>query len=399
MTSYLKAHEKSDTEKTKFCKDVLPIKCLDPGIGSDWHNISNYINPSEIYRESKKWNPALEKEEERLAAVTAESQSASGTINQRMNNGMTGILGGDCLEVAQSTLYGVRRFFDIPCPEEKIGTDGVSRTFGFLPYKYCGSDRESAQVKVTLEVEGNVMKKGEAINTDFIDFLKDLPKPTLTAPRFVGAPGKGKSHSCKRGSNVEGKCYETGKGQYTFVPDSGDENTFDFYGTELEQLETWLGNGNFSSYGTGTSTHTTTDPNTGAQTTYSLTYNTIQLASCSGGKFPEPCWHNFVVDGVLDTYNSWDSSGNANDNWASNLCTSAPFSNYFTNCAALRNVIYSTISFDPGAISDNENNIQLAPIGGRLNYTNYLTGATILMDRALDRFGNPYFDECDLGSY
>jgi hypothetical protein len=106
-----------------------------------------------------------------------------------------------------------------------------------------------------------------------------------------------------------------------------------------------------------------------------------------------------VVDGVLDTYNSWDSSGNANDNWASNLCTSAPFSNYFTNCAALRNVIYSTISFDPGAISDNENNIQLAPIGGRLNYTNYLTGATILMDRALDRFGNPYFDECDLGSY
>ena len=398
-TSYLKAHEVNDNEKMKFCKDVIPVKCLDPNVGGEWHNISNYISPSEIFRESKKWNPALEKEEERLAAVTAESTDASDTINRRMNNGMTGILGGDCLEVAQSTLYGVRRFFDIPCPEEKIGKDGVSRTFGFLPYKYCGSDRESAQVKVTLEIEGNVMKKGEAINTDFINFLKELPKPTLTAPRFVGAPGKGKSHSCKRGSNVEGKCYETGKGQYTFVPDSGDENTFDFYGTELEQLETWLGNGNFSSYGTGTSTHTVTDPNTGASTTYTLTYNTIQLANCSGGKFPEPCWHNFVVDGVLDTYNSWNSSGNGSDDWASNLCSNAPFSNYFFNCAALRNVIYSTIAFDPGAIADSDNNIELAAIGGRLNYTNYLTGATILMDRALDRFGNPYFEECDLGNY
>ena len=312
---------------------------------------------------------------------------------------MNGILGGECLEVSQSVLYGVRRFFDIPCPEVKVGKDGVSRTFGFLPYKYCGSSREHAQVKVTMEVEGNVIKKGEAINTDFIDFLKELPKPTLTAPRIVGIAGKDKSHSCKRGSNVEGKCYETGKGQYTFVPDSGDENTFDFYGTELEQLETWLGDGNFSSYGTGTSTHTVTNSETGVTQTYTLTYNTIQLSSCSGGKFPNPCWHNFVVDGVLDAYNSWNNSGNPSDDWASSLCTNAPFSNYFSNCAALRNVIYATIAFDPGAISDVDNNIELAPIGGRLNYTNYLTGATILMDRSLDNFGNPYFDECDLTDY
>ena len=398
-TSYLKAHEMSDTEKLKFCKDVIPVECLDPGVGSDWHKLSTYIDPSKMYAQAKQWNPELEKEEEAISRLVTDSEDSSETINRRLNNGMNGILGGECLEVAQSVLYGVRRFFDIPCPEVKVGKDGVSRTFGFLPYKYCGSSREHAQVKVTMEVEGNVMKKGEAINTDFIDFLKELPKPTLTAPRIVGIAGKDKSHSCKRGSNVEGKCYESGKGQYTFVPDSGDENTFDFYGTELEQLETWLGDGNFSAYGTGTSTHTVSSGNPPTTQTYTLTYNTIQLASCSGGKFPNPCWHNFVVDGVLDTYNSWDNSGNASDDWASNLCSDPPFSNFFINCAALRNVIYSTIAFDPGAISDIDNNIELAAISGRLNYTNYLTGATILMDRSLDNFGNPYFDECDLTEY
>tara|TARA_B100000927_G_scaffold291486_1_gene293935 strand:- start:2422 stop:5853 length:3432 start_codon:yes stop_codon:yes gene_type:complete len=398
VTSYIEAHDKSDTEKMKFCKDVLPVKCLDLGIGGEWHNLRNYINPSEIFSSAKQYNPNLEKEEEELARIVAEGEETSQIINNRMNNGMVGFLGGDCLEVSQSTLYGVRRFFDIPCPYTELGKDGVSRTFGYLPYKYCGSDRESAQIRVTMEVEGNVIKKGEAINTDFIDFLKTLPKPTLTRPRPT-TNTSGKSHACKRGSNVEGKCYSTGKGQYTFVPDSGDENTFDFYGTELEQLETWLGAGNFTGYGAGTATYTVTDPNTGTSVPYTENYNTIQIVACSGGKFPNPCWHNFVTDGVLDVYNAYDSSGNASVTWGANMCTSPPFNNYLLSCEALRSVIFSTIAFDPGAISDVDNNIELAPIGGRLNYTNYLTGATILLDRSLDRFGNPYFEECDLETY
>ena len=61
-----------------------------------------------------------------------------------------GLNGGDCLETFQTNFYGVRRFFDIPCPEIGFDQYGREKTFGFMPYKYCGSKEDFAQVRVFL---------------------------------------------------------------------------------------------------------------------------------------------------------------------------------------------------------------------------------------------------------
>ena len=99
-----------------------------------------------------------------------------------------------------------------------------------------------------MTIEGDVTGVSEAVNQRFLAWLKRLAKPTLTAGRPV--TGGYKTHACTRGSNVKGRCYSTGNGQYEFVPTSGDENTFDFNGpgatlstsnVELGQLSTWIG--------------------------------------------------------------------------------------------------------------------------------------------------------------
>ena len=155
---------------------------------------------------------------------------------------------------------------------------------------------------------------------------------------------------------MEGRCFANGDGTYSFVPEAGDENTFDFYGSELEKLATWVGPNNYSSYGSGTVVIVDTMLNP-PNNTYTHTYNTIQFASCSNNKFPNPCWHNFVADGVLNVYSGYDNNGNglASDD----ICTGQPFSNPSTwvqsstlnqygQCAALQNIVHSTVAFDTG---------------------------------------------------
>ena len=87
-----------------------------------------------------------------------------------------------------------------------------------------------------------------------MNWLKSLGRPQLTRPRKVpksGGSGDEKTHPCTNG-DAKGRCYETSSGQYAFVPLGGDENTFD-YGlnqgmTEADQLETWIGSGNYSTF-------------------------------------------------------------------------------------------------------------------------------------------------------
>mgnify|MGYP003323161454 CR=1 FL=1 len=400
---YITMNDINAEEKTKFCGDQLPIACFSPDIGKDWMNLGTYMDPSEFGSDIKRYgDPRWEQNDDFLSRTVVNSQADAAQIESNYSNGQFGLQGGDCEEVMQANLYQARRFFDIPCPYVAYDQAGTLKTYGYMPYKYCASQEESAVVTVSMHIEGDVSKKGEVINQKFLDWLESLPKPTETRPRPAGPNNR--SHACTRGTNVKGRCFSAGNGTFSFAPEAGDENTFDFVGTELEKLATWVGPGNYNSYGTGTVEITDTmlsPPND----TYTHTYNTIQFATCTNGKFPNPCWHNFIADGVLDVYSGYDANGNglASDD----ICTGQPFSdpstwvqsstlNSYGECAALQNIVHSTVAFDTGKTSEFNPYIELGPITGKMHWVNNLTGSARLLDDSLNRYGNPYFEECDL---
>ena len=212
-----------------------------------------------------------------------------------------------------------------------------------------------------------------------------------------------KTHACTRGSNVKGRCYSTGNGQYEFKQSSGDENTFDFNGpgatlstsnVELGQLSTWIGD-NIQVYTGLFFNQIIVDANDVEISQNNVPYTQLSLSNCSGGKFPNDNWHNFVADGVLNVYGGYDSNGNGIS--ASDPCNNNDF---FGSCGfgnwALRNVIHSTIAFDSGKLSEDGPYIELGPVNGTMHWKNWATGSTRLLSTTLDNYGNPYFDECDL---
>ena len=307
VTGYIGVADLEKDEKTKFC-DKIPSECLSPDMGKNWYRMGNILDPSTYANgvsSSPGGTPMANELNKFLSPTISNNVAHSNYLEEKTSNGLPGMFGGACLETFQAKLYGVKRFFDVPCPTAGYDQYGKYKTYGFIPYKYCGSKEEFAQVRVSISVEGDVSKKGEAVNQAFLDWLESLPKPTLTRPRPVedgsGNDKTGNSHACNRGGNLEGRCFANGDGTYSFVPEAGDENTFDFYGSELEKLATWVGPNNYSSYGSGTVVITDTMLNP-PNNTYTHTYNTIQFASCTNGKFPNPCWHNFIADGVLNVY-------------------------------------------------------------------------------------------------
>ena len=410
VTGYIGVADLEKDEKTKFC-DKIPSECLSPDMGKNWYRMGNILDPSTYANgvsSSPGGTPMANELNKFLSPTISNNAAHSNYLEEKTSNGLPGMFGGACLETFQAKLYGVKRFFDVPCPTAGYDQYGKYKTYGFIPYKYCGSKEEFAQVRVSISVEGDVSKKGEAVNQEFLDWLESLPKPTLTRPRPVedgsGNDKTGNSHACNRGGNLEGRCFANGDGTYSFVPEAGDENTFDFYGSELEKLATWVGPNNYSSYGSGTVVIVDTMLNP-PNNTYTHTYNTIQFASCSNNKFPNPCWHNFVADGVLNVYSGYDNNGNglASDD----ICTGQPFSNPSTwvqsstlnqygQCAALQNIVHSTVAFDTGKTNEDNPYISLGPFNGNMNWANYLPGATHLLTQSLKRYGNPYFDECDI---
>ena len=410
VTGYIGVADLEKDEKTKFC-DKIPSECLSPDMGKNWYRMGNILDPSTYANgvsSSPGGTPMANELNKFLSPTISNNAAHSNYLEEKTSNGLPGMFGGACLETFQAKLYGVKRFFDVPCPTAGYDQYGKYKTYGFIPYKYCGSKEEFAQVRVSISVEGDVSKKGEAVNQAFLDWLESLPKPTLTRPRPVedgsGNDKTGNSHACNRGGNLEGRCFANGDGTYSFVPEAGDENTFDFYGSELEKLATWVGPNNYSSYGSGTVVITDTMLNP-PNNTYTHTYNTIQFASCTNGKFPNPCWHNFIADGVLNVYSGYDNNGNglASDD----ICTGQPFSNPSTwvqsstlnqygQCAALQNIVHSTVAFDTGKTNEDNPYISLGPFNGNMHWANYLPGATHLLTQSLKRYGNPYFDECDI---
>ena len=415
---YIRNTDVNNYEKTKFCDDVIPSVCLDLDIGSQWADVNTYTDVSSLWGEVTNANPNWNQNNEFFADIQTNSSKNQQIINRKMNSGLPGIFGGPCIETNQANLYTVKRFVDLPCPYVAYDPDGVEKVFGYLPFKYCGNDQEFATVRVTLSVEGDVSGAGSAVNERFMDWLSWLPKPTLTPARQVG--GGVKCHPCVRGA-YKGKCYETANGEYTFVPRSGDENTFDYNGPgatlstsneELGQLSTWIGD-NVNVYTGMFFNQTIVDANDNPLYTNNVPYTQLTLDPCTNGKFPNDCWHNFVTDGVLDVYSGYDGNG---DGIASDdICSGYPFRScggsltsgdpedpinnppvYAAGSWALRNVIHSTVAFDTEKRAENNPYIELGPFSGDMQWVNWKTGAVRLLDKAYEQYGNPFFEECDL---
>ena len=382
VSSYLDMPDLNDEEVSKDCTST-PQNCLKLDMPGEWSDINNYYTPDTLFSNLRQYAPNFNERNAELTQFWQESNETSREVDAD-TGGINSLYPEGCEEWGQPKLYEVRRFFDIPCPFVTLDEDGEKSVRGYMPFKYCPSQEETARIRVSLEIEGDVSGAGASVNTAFLNWLQTLPPPTLTRPRLItvnNAPKK--SHPCKQG-DAEGRCYETSAGQYAFVPLSGDENTFDYAlnagFTELDQLATWLG-GNLQGYSAQTFQFSS---NSG---TYS--YNSANISACSGGKLPSPCWHNFVVDGVLDVNSGYDGSGNALSQ--TSLCTDSPFS----SCEALYEVVHAAISIDPNLINA-DNYIEMGPYEGSLLYRNYSTAGSKLLDDTMNNYGNPYFDECDL---
>ena len=48
-----------------------------------------------------------------------------------------------------------------------LDSDGEKSVFGFMPYKYCASQQETARVRVSMEIEGDVSGAGASVSTAF----------------------------------------------------------------------------------------------------------------------------------------------------------------------------------------------------------------------------------------
>ena len=404
VRGYITMTDIDETEKTKFCGDIIPNTCFQPNSGPGFTDWAPYWDREAIFKNMTLSNPNWNQNNEMIDFHWNQSGPVSAFFDSKMSSGMAGIYSSGCIDLAQAKLYTVRRFFDIPCPYVSYNSEGKELIYGFLPFKYCASKRKSIKLRVSLSIEGDVSGAGATANTNFMNWLKSLPAPRLTESRKVQDPGrpgfKKATHKCTRGSQ-KGKCYKTGPGQYAFVPIGGDENTYD-YGrnkgmTELEQLDTWIGAGNYRTYLATFFTQFQVDDQGqptgvtygGAATNGELPYNSIKLENCSGGKFPNPCWHNFVTDGILEVNAGYDCNGNPIP--SDDICTGSPF----LGCDALDEVIHAAIAIDPKLIND-ENYIELGAYEGTLTYRNWSTAAAQLLDDSLNNYGNPYFDECDL---
>ena len=380
VTSYINMPDVNPEEMSKDCEST-PKNCINLEVAPGWSDINNIYDTDTTFASVRRYAPDFNERNAEISQMWQMSRETSDEVNAD-TGGIESLYPQGCEEWEQPNIFHVRRFFDIPCPYVTLDSDGEKSVFGFMPYKYCASQQETARVRVSMEIEGDVSGAGASVSTAFNNFLKSLPAPSLTRPRKIAnLPNGIKAHPCFQG-DAEGRCYRTSAGQYAFVPLGGDENTFD-YGlsgmSELGQLQTWIGN-NVSGYG--------------GSTNFTYGYNTVSIAACSGGKLPNPCWHNFVTDGVLDVNKGYDGGGSALSQ--ADLCSSSPLQACSgTTGSALYQVVHAAISIDPNLVNA-DNYIEMGPYEGTLLYRNYSAASTKLLDDTMNNYGNPYFDECDL---
>ena len=111
----MKTKDFDDKEKTRFC-DNIPVRCLDPSVGTDWTNLSTYLDPDDYQSEILNAEPTWGQNDAMISGAVSQSVQDAQYVEGKMASGMPGMFGGECLETFQANLYQVRRFFDIPCP-------------------------------------------------------------------------------------------------------------------------------------------------------------------------------------------------------------------------------------------------------------------------------------------
>ena len=437
-TGYIRMSNVDSNEKTKLCNN-LPQSCVDIRIPNI---LQNALFPPSVVRGmvggSSDFKGMMENQYPDMVDGVVKTDIAAETLSglYGWNNG------NECISIPQPTFFNVTRLQDLPCPfkDEEKGRD-----FGWVIYKYCGSDSDNAHFNVSISITGKTTGPQGA---EFMNFLERLPRPSLTPRRPVtNGNDKRKMWKCSR-QGIEGRCYwdPQGGNDVVFVPVGLDENTFDWGHnnfTEAQQLALWLGN-NFNrttkevgftipglppNAGNGEPGDDdyeppfagTPDVNNSVETFYVINASPLQ-----NGVPPNECWDTYLrhsnnSNGVLDVYSAYYVAGSGNNQsqgktagggyWTvgplvngyacSSPCAYSIYSNFGGsingNACALEYVNDVSIAVDPQRMS--QLGMRMGPYTGRMNIKNWSTGASIAFGQAVKSMGNPFFTECDGGVF
>ena len=410
--SYIRVAEQSQ-DTTRHCFNIKQ-DCLN----IDAHGLISQAMPDEeSFQYVSQLSPGIAKFEKDIMPQVYQTTKDVDTYNDDVSHVYGAFGKSNCIETGQPKLYNISRWFDMPCAYLDVGKEenltnnlpnvekvrrGGTRTasdnekaFGYLPYKYCASEQESASFRVSLEIKGKTTgAQGEA----FMNFFKKQTKPVLAPRRTVpkaNASGNAKVWNCNDGT-VDGRCYRdpSNSADIIFIPIGGDENTYDYNTgvglSELQQLQLWMGN-NVS--GTSATTNTWSGG--------SLSYTAVNV-NC--GSYPgAECWDTYTrgsgnTTGPLDVYSGYNASGNgiSGQRWweISGFGVSNPWCNACSGSGVgLTFVNDASIAINPQRVDEN-NNMRLGPYDGKMTVRNWLTGSTVALGRALNNTGNPFFDEC-----
>ena len=414
--SYIRVAEQTQDE-TRHCFNIKQ-DCIEIDARG---NVSSALPDEETFQYVSQISPGVAKFEKDIMPGIYSTGQAVDKYNDDSSHVYGAFGKKNCITTGQPKLYNISRWFDMPCAYLDVGQEenltnnlpnitkvrrGGSRTasdnekaYGYLPYKYCASEEESASYRVSLEIKGKTIgAQGEA----FMNFFKKQTKPVLAPRRVVpksNASGNAKVWNCNDGT-VDGRCYRdpSNSANIIFIPIGGDENTYD-YNTgvglnEVQQLQLWMGS--------NVSGTTSTNYNYGGGN--SISYNAMNV-NC--GSYPgAECWDTYTrgsgnTTGPLDVYCGYDGSGNklAGQRWWE-ITAFGRTNPWCTGCTGgggtgvgLTFVNDASIAINPQRVDEN-NNMRLGPYDGKMTVRNYLTGSTVALGRAMNNTGNPFFDEC-----
>ena len=389
-TGYIKGVGDIDSNNTfKFCFGV-PGSCAQP--------LFQTINPLSYYNSDLFKNiMTYDQTGGFRSAYTFLSTTGKDAFSnlQKTADDASGLYGGinknginspQCITMQQPTLYSVNRFYDIPCPYTTGAGDSL-RVFGWMPYQYAASKRESTTFNVYLEIDGDFTgpASSTAQNNALIAKLKSLQAPRILAPRPAAAGVK--TWHCTRGS-YEGRCFRAGDNDISFYPVGLDENVYDYTHLSVyDAYNVWIGQ--------PPSTLTGSAGTRNGIYFYWLGFGLLTGTKYSGPNQPSTSWDFYVhnastnPNGIFSKFTGYDADGNGVGNlsrWDNYIYTMPP-------CEGITD-IDSMIAIDPTQIAQNNDLIRIGPIKGRVTVKNFSTGSAKVYADAVNNLGNPYFDIC-----
>lgn len=389
-TGYIKGIAELDPENTmEMCLGV-PGTCVQPLFQVmnplDYYDskfFSNIINYDTTGGMKSSFNILNTQGKNAFDNLKITADTASGALGA-INKG--GIAAPTCLSMGQPLLKFGTRFYDIPCPYT-TGSGETLKVYGWMPYQYSASRKESTTFNVFLEVDGDFTGSASsgAQNTAFINKLKGLPAPKLLAPRQAAAGVK--TWKCTRG-NYEGRCFRAGDGDISFYPVGADENVYDY--THLSVYDAygvWIGQ--------PSSTLSGSAGDSGGRYYWWLGGGLVTGLKYTGPAQPSTSWDYYVYDassnpnGIFRKYTGYDLDGNgAGDTarWTNYIYTMPP-------CEGITD-IDSVIAIDPTQVALNDDLIRIGPIKGTVTVKNWSTGSAQVYAQAVQNLGNPYFESC-----